>query len=389
LICTYCNHENPDHFYFCGACGKPMRPASTKFEPAFQPETRREEQSAVLESDRAVESDRDREEGRRSGLSTIDPELYPRRTGETPQPVRLPSGYRSSLLGLAPESTEPEYSYLLEDEQPSRWRFVITAVILLLIGGLVYWQVSAHGGISGTRNAFRNAQQQNQQRRADGSRQTAPTADTSAPENSANSSADEAAAPAQTAAAAPAGKSSADTQPAHNAGTPKSAASAATKAADQTASAGSTGSGSAAPANAGSSTPSAAAKTSAGKPKSAVESTKQASLRQREAGAAPADDENTRLAEKYLYGQGVPQDCNRAVGLIKPAAASANPKAQSMLGTMYATGHCVPRDLPTSYRYFALALREQPRNQWVEKDMEMVWNQMTASEKQLATRMAK
>jgi TPR repeat protein len=266
---------------------------------------------------------------------------------------------------MAPESDEPGYSYLLEEDRPSRWRFLVTAIILFTLGGLAYWQISLHGGFSGTLNAFRNAQQQDQQRRADASHQAGPANDSDAKpsDESAATARKEAPTPGQ---AAPAGAAKApppDNQSTRAAVAPKEAAEPAA-------------------------TPSTQETSAAVPAKSAAEATQQASLRQSEP-AAPAVDENTRLAEKYLYGEGVPQDCSRAVGLIKPAASSANPKAQSMLGTMYATGHCVPRDLPTSYRYFALALRQEPRNQWVEKDMEMVWNQMNPSEKQLATRLAK
>jgi hypothetical protein len=367
LICSYCNHENPDNFYFCGACGKPVRGAASKLEPGFQSEPRQEAYPREAPSS-ATNAATD--EARGAGLSTIDPELYPRRAGEVAQPVRLPSGYRSSLLGISPESDEPEYSYLLEEDRPSRWRFLVTAIILFTLGALAYWQVSSHGGISGVVNAFRSAEQQNQQRRASKSNEAplptnAPIASNADDSTSASNQATNNTAPATTAPAA-AAKPSAPVAGNHPAVAEKHQAQAPT-------------------------TREANGETTSDKEltKDAAETTQQASLRQPEPAAAPVDDENTRLAEKYLYGQGVPQDCNRAVGLIKPAASSDNPKAQSMLGTMYATGHCVPRDLPTSYRYFALSLRQQPRNQWVEKDMEMVWNQMNPSEKQLASRLAK
>jgi len=72
---------------------------------------------------------------------------------------------------------------------------------------------------------------------------------------------------------------------------------------------------------------------------------------------------------------------------LKAASAKSNAKARSTFGTMYATGHCVPRDLPTSYTWFALALHADPNNQILEKDLSAVWNQMTPPERQLATRM--
>ncbi|MGC2515775.1 MAG: hypothetical protein WA383_14720 [Terriglobales bacterium] len=103
----------------------------------------------------------------------------------------------------------------------------------------------------------------------------------------------------------------------------------------------------------------------------------------------PADtgDGDFRKGEAYLYGRGAPKNCDEAVKYLKTASAKSNAKARSTFGTMYATGHCVPRDLPTSYLWFALALRADPNNQILEKDLSAIWNQMTPPERQLATRM--
>lgn len=98
-------------------------------------------------------------------------------------------------------------------------------------------------------------------------------------------------------------------------------------------------------------------------------------------------DASFRRAESYLYGRGAAQNCDEAIKNLKAASAKSNAKARSTFGTMYATGHCVPRDLPTSYLWFALALRVDPNNQVLEKDLTAVWNQMTPPERQLATRM--
>jgi hypothetical protein len=102
---------------------------------------------------------------------------------------------------------------------------------------------------------------------------------------------------------------------------------------------------------------------------------------------ADTGDAAFKKGEAYLYGRGAPQNCNEAVQNLKAAAAKSNAKARSTFGTMYATGHCVPRDLPTSYMWFALALRVDPNNQILEKDLSAIWNQMTPPERQLATRM--
>ncbi len=103
--------------------------------------------------------------------------------------------------------------------------------------------------------------------------------------------------------------------------------------------------------------------------------------------AEDTGDSSFRKAEAYLYGRGAPQNCDEAVRNLKAASAKSNAKARSAFGTMYATGHCVPRDLPTSYLWFALALRVDPNNQVLEKDLTAVWNQMTPPERQMATRM--
>jgi hypothetical protein len=93
-----------------------------------------------------------------------------------------------------------------------------------------------------------------------------------------------------------------------------------------------------------------------------------------------------RRGETYLYGRNGSDDCGNAVKYLKMAADQQHAKARSMMGTMYATGHCVPRDLPSSYRWFALALRVDPNNPILEKDLTAVWNQMTPPERQMATK---
>jgi TPR repeat protein len=93
-----------------------------------------------------------------------------------------------------------------------------------------------------------------------------------------------------------------------------------------------------------------------------------------------------RRGEAYLYGRGVAENCDEAVKNLKAASAKRSAKARSAFGTMYATGHCAPRDLPTSYAWFALALRVDPNNQILEKDLTAIWNQMTPPERQAATK---
>jgi len=101
----------------------------------------------------------------------------------------------------------------------------------------------------------------------------------------------------------------------------------------------------------------------------------------------PTDTFEDRLVadgEKYLYGRGVPEDCARAQRNLQIGARQSNPRAQTLLGAMYATGHCVNRDLPTAYRWFAKALHGDPGNSRVQRDLEVLWKQMTPEERQLA-----
>jgi TPR repeat protein len=97
-------------------------------------------------------------------------------------------------------------------------------------------------------------------------------------------------------------------------------------------------------------------------------------------------DDLEAQGEKYLYGNGVPENCARARTNLLAAAQHSNAQAQSVLGTMYATGHCATRDLPTAYRWFGRSLRQDPKNSRIEQDLRVLWNQMTPDERQLALR---
>jgi hypothetical protein len=90
--------------------------------------------------------------------------------------------------------------------------------------------------------------------------------------------------------------------------------------------------------------------------------------------------------ERYLYGNGVPENCARARNNLLAAAQHSNANAENVLGTMYATGHCATRDLPTAYRWFGRSLRQDPGNTRIEQDLRVLWNQMTPEERKLALR---
>lgn len=99
--------------------------------------------------------------------------------------------------------------------------------------------------------------------------------------------------------------------------------------------------------------------------------------------AVPAvyDDSQIDLAQKYLQGRGVAQDCGRGISLLRSAAAKPNPKAQIKLGALYATGYCVSQDKAEAYRWFAEAHQLQPGNQWIDKNLNSLWSEMTSEER--------
>jgi hypothetical protein len=92
-------------------------------------------------------------------------------------------------------------------------------------------------------------------------------------------------------------------------------------------------------------------------------------------------------AQKYLYGRGAPQDCDRGLRLLRPAANQAQPKAMIEMGALYSAGLCAPHDLPTAYRWFAMALRKDPENTAVQADLQKLWGEMTPPERQLAIKL--
>ena len=84
----------------------------------------------------------------------------------------------------------------------------------------------------------------------------------------------------------------------------------------------------------------------------------------------------------------MPQNCDRGLHLLKPLADQANPKAMVEMGALYSAGLCTPRDLPTAYRWFALALRKDPANQPLQADLQKLWGEMTQPERQLAIKLS-
>jgi hypothetical protein len=77
-------------------------------------------------------------------------------------------------------------------------------------------------------------------------------------------------------------------------------------------------------------------------------------------------------------------DCEKQLPAMRRAAAHGDAKAKADLGLVYYAGQCVPRDLPTAYHWYALALRTAPDSPQISAQLEAIWKQMSPAERQLA-----
>jgi hypothetical protein len=103
--------------------------------------------------------------------------------------------------------------------------------------------------------------------------------------------------------------------------------------------------------------------------------------------AATRQVDSVAEAQRYLYGRGAAQDCEHGLRILKPLATQGDAKAMVEMGALYSAGLCTPHDLPTAYRWFAIALRKDPSNQAVQTDLQKLWGEMTQPERQLAIKL--
>lgn len=107
--------------------------------------------------------------------------------------------------------------------------------------------------------------------------------------------------------------------------------------------------------------------------------------------AVPTVDPNSpsqllQRGQQYLQGAGgVEQNCEQAVVYLKAAARDEAAAAEQM-GTLYATGHCVPTDRVQAYRWLNSAHELQPRNARIQTSMNQLWAVMTPQERQQVPR---
>ena len=322
IRCPECGYENRDMYRFCGMCGATLR---------------------------------------REGVSAPPRVPEPAAVAQEPEQVAATEPPLPAVNTTAPPAS---LDYLLEDEPPkSRGKLYLTLALLLIAAGVVAWHWESDQRTSVEPAATSASNPAPQTPPPSTPAPAVKTEDTPAPKG-----------PPKTAAPAPvvAQETAPVTKPAEEADT-KPQNDAATTPASSDASADS----SPAPDE---SQAAAAPPTPAPKPKPDPK------IAAPPAPVLKGDDKLVADGEKYLYGNGVPEDCDLAEKNLKAAAAHANARALTLMGAMYATGHCVDRDLPTAYRWFAKALHQDPSNARVQQDLEILWKQMTPGERQLATK---
>jgi Double zinc ribbon len=89
-------------------------------------------------------------------------------------------------------------------------------------------------------------------------------------------------------------------------------------------------------------------------------------------------------AQQFLHGEGVQQNCDQGLVYLRAAAQKNEPAAAVQMGALYASGHCVHQDRVMAYRWFNSAHELQPANQWIQRNMDVLWGQMTEQERRLA-----
>jgi hypothetical protein len=399
IRCTRCGYENDPQFRFCGMCGAALRPlqaedreadASAQNLPAQVTEPNKlppepmpvEPLLAQLTAAQKFQPERVASPPASSYSSELRNEVFgaePVHGQRTPVSVTGPS-----FLGLSESSSDRGVEYLLEDEpHPGRKRTVLALLLLLIVAGawILHWRKTGSPWPFQSSAPLASKSSSSPQDVPAMPSEVAPpmaneqqklekpmTGVGDRPLTDDNAKSDTA---ASNGTAAP------DNSGDRASGKPISG----NEAAD-TGQAPSTKKTQSDDAGTAEATPPSSRK-SASDTNRADRSSDSAALAP--AASNPAEDSLYLEGQKYLYGgHGVRQNCALARQNLLAAAKNDNSKADSTLGTMYATGHCVPRDIPLAYRWFARALHADPRNTRLEKDAEIMWNQMTPPERQLA-----
>ena len=377
MICPKCGEDNSDNFRFCGMCGTLLearheirRPAGAPVPglPKMKTASAPEAQPPLVAENATMPTNK--QAPPISGPSVLGLNAPATDLLRRSQPSsNQPSPYQPSMDALREKAFSGVDSFF-EPEQPKTGgrRLLVLVALLIALGGAGWWTYTNYRGAAESPK---------------------PEAASSTGEAPAEKPSTQAAAPdAVPAGDAGASQPAASSQATPSAGVPEGQsgkASAGSELAPKTAD--TVAKPAARAKRVTPETPAKTARAEKGAAKREARATSAKVPNLPEPAAADSGDAAFRKGEAYLYGRGAPKNCDQAVKYLKAASAKSNAKARSAFGTMYATGHCVPRDLPTSYLWFAMALRADPNNQILEKDLSAVWNQMTPPERQLATKM--
>ncbi len=412
MRCSRCGNENPDGNRFCGMCGAALLSAPPV---ATSPQQRPATPAPAIPAAPAP-------------LASRPQTAEATRSAPIPQPQPSISG--PSFLGLndrSPQrrtrgslSIDPHSSsnvdYLLDDEDEPR-HFGAGKVLLILIAlalavgfgylrwknqGLSWLNLGSHKPAAAVQNSETNDGNAPASSGSAPESQPSPAAPSGAPASGAaqpSSTAQPSGAAQPPATTAPNGNPPAAAAPTATApaSTPATAAPAAAAPSNNTAPVGEAAYAKAPASTApkpsdesptGATQPSAATAPASRDNTPAAEPRKPAPKPRAARAPAPAVDPVAE-AQQYLYGRGgSAQDCDRGLRILKPAANAGNPKAMIEMGALYSAGLCTPHDLPTAYRWFALALRKDPSNDAVQTDLQKLWSEMTQPERQLAIKLS-
>jgi hypothetical protein len=406
MRCARCGNENPEDNRFCGMCGATLLAAPAVAET----QTRRAASAspiipAPVATPAAPSLPRHVEDPRPTPPpSAPPPQDPPTISGPSFLGLNDPAPRRRASLSIDPHAPGSRgVDYLLDDEDEHRGggagKFVLILIALALAvgfgylrwknGGFAWLNTSAHKPSAAAQSPSDTDANAPSNSPAPASPNPTPDSQTSSPSQPATTqpaSTPPATAPAQPAASTPATSTPAG---ANTAASPPSE----TAAPSSTAPPKSNHTNAAKPSTPADSDDSDTADdndTAQPAPKPAKPAPKEVPTAKPSA-AAPKPvrtGDPVGEAQKYLYGKGAPQDCDRGLRLLKPAANEANPKAMIQMGALYSAGLCTPRDLPTAYRWFALALRKDPDNMAVQTDLQKLWGEMTQPERQLAIKLS-
>jgi hypothetical protein len=411
MRCIRCGNDNPEDNRFCGMCGATLLARTT---PVPETQTQRAASGTIPSTVPSSAAP--------TAVTTARPIETPRPPAAPPAPEvhREPTISGPSFLGLndAPRkraslSIDPHSShssrgvdYLLDDEEERRGGsagkvFLILLALVLAAGfGYLRWK---HQGLPWINNSP-NKPSPTAEAPADGDAASPSPVTPAKPRQDPQAVTPVPTQPAATSSQPPADTVKTDTpattpdsdSAATSAAPPKSSAPTVTKNDPAEPATKVAGTKANTPADdsdddtAGDSEPAAPApKPDAAKPAKIEKppAGRDASPRPRTPVAPVATGDPVGEAQKYLYGRGAAQDCDHGLRVLKPAANAANPKAMIQMGALYSAGLCTPRDLPTAYRWFALALRKDPENISVQRDLQKLWGEMTQPERQLAIKL--